>query len=119
VIRIKGQMARAQPTLVRVSGLKATLWIEYLQREIYLDILEGRILKDEMEISFGIERKKKVFPVSGIKNIVRVQLVDECFSEYQNTDNAILMAYGKCSPQPNPLSLSEEYPFSSTGNPIH
>ncbi len=118
VIRIRGYMPTAQPTPVRVSGFKASLWIESLEREVYLDILEGRILKDEIEVSFGIERKKKVFPVSGTKNTVRLQLVDECFAGYQNTDKAILMAYGKCSPQPNPRPLSDEY-SSSIGRPIH
>ena len=102
-----GTMSRAEPTPIRVSRLKGHLWIESLHREVYLDIKESRILKDEVEISFGIERKKKLFPVSGVKNIVRVQLVDECFSGCQNTDSAILMAYGSCSPESGPLSLTK------------
>jgi len=107
VVRVIGSMSRAEPTLVRVSGLKGHLWIESLHREVYLDIRETRILKDEVAISFGIERNKKVFPVSGVKNIVKVQLVDECFSGCQDTDSAILMAYGSCSPDSAPLSMTK------------
>jgi len=97
VLRIEADTGPFPPVPIRVSGLKGTLWIESYKREIYLEVTQKRILKDILEISFGIDRNKKVFNISGDKNVVRVSLVDECFLGCAGSDHAIRISTSNCS----------------------
>lgn len=97
ILRVKAAVGPLKPTTIRVSGLKGELSIESFKREVYLDMSSRRILKDDVEISFGIARNKRIFPVTGRKNIVRFSLVDECFLGCADTHRAILMADGDCT----------------------
>jgi len=65
---------------IRVSGLKGSLGIEGLRREVYFDTRGQRVLQEVLEISFRIRRDKRVFPVLGDTNRVRLSLVDESFA---------------------------------------
>ena len=94
------ESGRLDSVPVRVSGLKGRIWIESLRREIYLDLSTRRIIKDDFEISFGIYRKSGILPVNCEKNVVRVSLVDECFSHCPGTDRGILLAQGQCLNRP-------------------
>jgi hypothetical protein len=96
ILRIRGEAGRMNPTRIRVSRLKGELWIESFEREVYLDIDEKRILKDEFEVSFGVIRNKRIFPVSGTKNIIRVSLIEDCFVACPDSDQAILTAQESC-----------------------
>jgi hypothetical protein len=98
LFRIRGGLAATEPTPIRISGFKGSIWIESFSRETYLDAEEGRVLKDEIEISFGVERKKKIFSLAATKNIVRISLIDDCVLKCPNTEDAILMAYRRCIP---------------------
>lgn len=101
LFRIRGVLATTECTPIRISGFKGRIWIESFSRETYLDAQQGRILKDEVEISFGVERNKKVFSLAGTKNTVHISLVDQCVLKCPDTEDAILMAYRRCIP---PLS---------------
>jgi hypothetical protein len=98
LLRIRGVLATTECTPVRISGFKGRIWIESFSRETYLDVEEGRILKDELEISFGVERKKKIFYLDGTKNTVHISLVDHCVLKCPDTEDAIRMAYLRCIP---------------------
>jgi hypothetical protein len=100
LFRVHGGLAATEPTPIRVSGFKGKIWIESFSRETYLDAQEGRILKDEIEVSFGVERKKKIFALAATKNVVRVSLVDDCVLKCPDTEDAILMAYRHVCPPP-------------------
>ena len=62
------------------------------------DYARGKALKDEVEISFGVERNKKIFSLAGTKNTVHISLVDQCVLKCPDTEDAILMAYRRCIP---------------------
>jgi len=98
LFRIRGLLATTESTPIRISGFKGRIWIESFSRETYLDAEEGRILKDELEISFGVERKKKIFYLAGTKNTVHISLVDHCVLKCPDTEEAIRMAYLHCIP---------------------
>lgn len=103
ILRAKAAVGPFKSTAIKVSGLKGELWIESFRREVYLDISQKRVIKDELELSFGIKRNKKVFPVIGKKNIVKLSLVDECFLACSDTTKDILMADRNCSPDSSEL----------------
>jgi len=98
LFRIRGVLTAAEYTPIRISGLKGRIWIESYSRETYLDARQGRILRDEVEIGFGVDRKKKLFSISGTKNVVRISLVDDCLLRCPDTEEAVLTAYRRCTP---------------------
>jgi hypothetical protein len=98
LFRVRGILTAAEYTPIRVSGLKGRIWIESFARETYLDTGQGRILRDEIEIAFGVERKKKIFSISGSSNVVRISLVDECILTCPDTEEAVLTAFRRCAP---------------------
>jgi len=100
LLRIRGSFSDSRPTTIRVSGFKGKIWIQSMSRVVYLNMEDNRIVKDELEMSFGIDRKKKVLSISGTKNVVRLSLVDECFLSCPDSDEAILETYRTCCPVP-------------------
>jgi len=103
ILWAQAKVDRLEPVPIRVSGFRGTIWIESFRREIYLDVRQRRILKDAFEISFGIVRDTKIFPVSCEKNVVRVVLVEECFLHCAPTDKDILRSSKECAkPDGNP-----------------
>jgi len=98
LLRIRGSFSDSWPTTIRVSGFKGKVWIQTISRVVYYNMEENRIVKDELEMSFGINREKKVLSISGTKNVVRLSLVDRCFLNCPDEDAAIFEAYWKCCP---------------------
>ena len=98
LFRIRGALTAAEYTPIRISGLKGRIWIETFSRETYLDAEHGRIIRDEVEVAFGVDRKKKLLSISGTRNFVRISLVDNCILEFPNTEEAVLTAYRRCIP---------------------
>jgi len=81
ILRAAAEMGESEPVLIRVSGLKGSLWIQDLRREICLDVGEKRILKDVFEISFGLVRDATILPIRCEHNSIRVSLTDPEFHE--------------------------------------
>ncbi|MEW6439768.1 MAG: hypothetical protein AB1640_02430 [bacterium] len=96
ILRIRGTLPEPVRTQVRISGFKGEIRIESLRREILFDFAANRILKDEFDISFGVERDKKVLAVAGEKNRVHVTIVDRCFTRCPDTDDGIRVAHRDC-----------------------
>ncbi len=96
VLKIEGGFSGPRGTMVRISGFKGRLWIESFSRETYLDLDRRRVLKDTIDVSFGIERKKKILAITGSRNRVRISLADECFVSCPDRDDAVLMAWRRC-----------------------
>ena len=97
ILRIQGFFSQPVRTGVRISGFKGEIWLESLLREVYYDTAANRILKDELDLSFGIERDKNILAISGNRNRVHVSLVDRCFMSCPDTDDAIRVAYRDCA----------------------
>lgn len=76
ILRVRAEAGAFRPAAVRVSGFKGSLWIESFRREVCLDREQGRVLRDVLELSFGIRRETRIFPVSGDVNRVRLSLVE-------------------------------------------
>ena len=98
LLRIRGRLAASEPTPVRISGFRGRIWVESFDRETYVDVEQGRIIKDRVEISFGVERKKRLFSLESRRNVVRFSLVDRCVSKCADTEEAVLTAYRRCIP---------------------
>lgn len=98
LFRVRGRLAATEPTPVRISGFRGRIWVESFERETYVDVEQERIIKDWVEISFGVQRKKKIFSLDSRKNIVRLSLMDHCLSKCPDTEDAILTAYRGCIP---------------------
>lgn len=97
ILRIRSDSGPFSHTPIRVSGFKGELWVEAYKRETYLDMVQKRVIKDVLEISFGTNRKTKILRISGHKNIVKISLVDTCFLHCVETDRAILNTIRKCT----------------------
>lgn len=97
ILRVQGVFDQPVRTPVRISGFKGEIWLESLQREVYFDTLSGRVLKDELDLSFGVERDKTMLAISGSRNRVRISLVDRCFLARPDTDDGIRAAYRECA----------------------
>lgn len=105
IVRLRGIVDRPLRTPVRISGFRGEIWLASLERELYLDATTGRILKDDLDLSFGIERNKNLLAVSGARNRVEISLVDRCFASCPDTDEGVLAAYRQCgsgAPSPAP-----------------
>ncbi len=98
LLRIRGRLEETEPTPVRIGGFRGRIWVESFDRETYVDVEEERIIKDRVEISFGVERKKRLFSIESRRNAVRISLVDHCLSKCAETEEAVLTAYRGCIP---------------------
>lgn len=96
LLRLSGIVDRPLRTPVRISGFRGEIWLESLERELYIDASSGRVLKDDLDLSFGLEREKNVLAISGTRNLVEISLVDRCFASCRNTDEGLLLAYREC-----------------------
>ncbi len=96
IVRLTGTVDRPLRTPVRISGFRGEIWLESLARELYLDATTGRVLKDELDLSFGLERDKNILAISGARNRVEISLVDRCFASCPETDEGLLAAYREC-----------------------
>lgn len=96
ILRLRGVVDTPLRTGVRISGFRGEIWLESLARELFLDASSGRVLKDDLDLYFGVERDKNILAISGAKNRVEISLVDRCFVSCPDTDEGVLTAYREC-----------------------
>jgi len=96
IFRLSGVVDKPLRTTVRISGFRGEIWLESLARELFFDASTGRVLKDDLDLSFGVERDKNILAISGAKNRVEISLVDRCFVSCPDTDEGVLTAYREC-----------------------
>ena len=96
VAAVRTSFSEPLPVPIRVSGFRGELRVESFRRETYLHVPSGRVLRDDIEICFGIRRDKRILSLKGGRNVVKILLVDECLRTCPPTDDDIRVASGRC-----------------------
>ena len=78
-VRISGRLVGIDKVKISISGFKGKLWIEGYTRVSLVEASTGRIVSDHLNVSYGIERDKKILRIKDTRGEIDILLrkVDE------------------------------------------